>query len=156
MAAWVALRLLLGLAAIAAVGHQQGKSLGWLLTMADGDWHISVAVAGYDHGLHDVGQSRDQSNLAFAPLLPALVRGVMVTGLSPDASGILIATMAGLAAAAAIYLFWAELHGPRTGILLTACWGASPHAVVLFMVYTEALFSALVALFLVAVLRRHG
>jgi hypothetical protein len=79
----------------------------------------------------------------------------MGTGLSPQNSGILVASLAGLAAAAAIYRFGVELYGPRAGILLAACWGALPHAVVLSMVYTEALFSAFVALFLVALLRRQ-
>lgn len=149
--AWAVLRLM-GLATIAVAGHQQGKSLAWLLTDADGDWYIGIATGGYDHGPDGVG---DQSNLAFPPLLPALIRLVMFTGASPDGAGILIAAAAGLAAAAAIYRFGAELRGPRAGILLAACWGALPHAVVLSMVYTEALFSAFAAMFLVAMLRRQ-
>lgn len=152
--AWAAVRLI-GLAAIAVAGHQQGKSLAELLTSSDGNWYVGIATGGYDGGLHDVGGPLPQSNLAFPPLLPALIRLVMFTGLSPDTSGILVAAVAGLVAAAAIYRFGAELHGPRAGVLLTACWGALPHAVVLSMVYTEALFSAFAALFLVAIMRRQ-
>lgn len=47
----------------------------------------------------------------------------------------------------------ARLHGPRTGIVLAALWGAYPTAFVQSMAYTETLFTALAAWSLYAVLR---
>ncbi|MGQ4410323.1 hypothetical protein ACN6K8_001495, partial [[Kitasatospora] papulosa] len=68
-------------------------------------------------------------------------------------AGIAVAWLAGLLAAWGIFAVGARLHGPRTGIVLAALWGAYPTAFVQSMAYTETLFTALAAWSLYAVLR---
>ncbi|MQY07154.1 mannosyltransferase family protein [Actinomadura macrotermitis] len=111
--------------------------------------YINLAQHGYDHGA-------GQSNLAFFPLYPGLVR--VVDAVSPGstvAAGIAVAWVAGLVAAWGIYRLGAFLHDARTGIALAVLWGVIPHAVVESMAYSESLFTALCVWSLYCVLARR-
>ncbi|MFE4688779.1 hypothetical protein ACFRH6_01845 [Streptomyces sp. NPDC056749] len=119
----------------------------------DSVWYQRIAEHGYGHTvtLPDGGAHPD---LAFFPLLPALERGLAtVTPFTVQGAGIAVAWTAGLLAAWGIFAVGARLHGPRTGIVLAALWGAYPTAFVQSMAYTETLFTALAAWSLYAVLR---
>ncbi|QLQ35035.1 glycosyltransferase family 39 protein [Micromonospora robiginosa] len=120
------------------------------LTRADGTWYLAIARHGYD------AYEKTQSNMAFFPLYPGLTAGLeRLTPLSPRESALLVAWVAGLAAAWGLFAIGAHLHDRRTGVLLAALWAAVPHGVVESMGYSESLFTALAAWTLYALLRHR-
>lgn len=150
---WAVLRLL-GLAVLYFGRDRADRSLGTLLTSYDAQWYLSIAQQGYDHGPQPDGAGGlTASNLAFHPLLPTLIRALLALGVPATAAALAVTALAGLAAAAAIYRLGEVLHGARVGVLLVLLWGALPHAVVQSMAYTESLFTALVAVTLLALVR---
>jgi hypothetical protein len=121
----------------------------------DSNWYRQIADDGYDAAVR-IGPDGTPapSNLAFFPLYPALI--ALVTALTPFSSavaGLVVSWLAGLAAAWGIYAVGEHLRDRTTGIVLAALWGALPHALVENLAYSEALFVALAAWSLLAVLR---
>ncbi|MEU1772013.1 glycosyltransferase family 39 protein [Streptomyces sp. NPDC019922] len=153
LAAYAAVRAL-GLLVLQLSASAAGKDALHLLGGRwDSVWYQRIAENGYGYTvtLPDGGTHPD---LAFFPLLPALERGLAtVTAFGVQGAGIAVAWLAGLLAAWGIFAVGARLHGPRTGIVLAALWGAYPTAFVQSMAYTETLFTALAAWSLYAVLR---
>ncbi|MFK4183921.1 glycosyltransferase family 39 protein [Streptomyces sparsogenes] len=151
----------IGVAVLFYWGHRRGRPAAErMATLWDAQLYTEVAAAGYDHGLPSPGadtHTRDAySNLAFFPLYPALIRLVRaVTPLGFPSAALLITWVASLAAAWGIFAVAAWCHGRRTGVLAAVVWGALPHAVVESLAYTEALFTALAAWSLYAVLTRR-
>ncbi len=119
------------------------------LSNYDGIWYARIAAHGYDHG-------HGQSDLAFFPAWPALIRATgWTTTLGYRYAGILVAAVAGLAAAWGLYALGAHLYGQRAGVMLVLVWGLVPWSVVESMAYPEALFTALAAWALWALLTRR-
>ncbi|SFF79959.1 hypothetical protein SAMN05216251_12965 [Actinacidiphila alni] len=113
----------------------------------DSLWFLGIIGHGYDHG------TPLQSNLAFFPLYPQLVRGAdVLSPAGPATTGVLLDWIFALAAAWGIYAVGERLYGQRAGVVLAVLWGAVPHAVVESMAYTESLFTALAAWTLYALL----
>jgi hypothetical protein len=109
------------------------QSAGSLLAFInwDGQHYLRLALGGYP-------LPADPST-AFAPLLPALIALVMVTGLGPIAAGLVVVT----ACSALAFFLFSKLNteqerGPSS-LWLFACF---PTAFYLSVVYTEALFLA--------------
>ncbi|MGW5852252.1 hypothetical protein ACWFQ8_30630 [Streptomyces sp. NPDC055254] len=120
----------------------------------DSAWYLGIAANGYGRTLMTVQTGSVQSDLAFFPLYPVLIRTVSAVvpgGLVP--AGVLVAWVCAGAAAVGVYRIGAHVVGPRAGLLLVGLWAALPHAVVLSLAYTEALLAALAAWALYAVLR---
>ncbi|MER6143914.1 hypothetical protein ABT174_28410 [Streptomyces sparsogenes] len=151
----------IGVAVLFSWGHRSGRPAAErMATLWDAQQYTEVAAAGYDHGLPSPGAGAPTgdaySNLAFFPLYPALIRLVRaVTPLGFPSAALLITWVASLAAAWGIFAVAAWCHGRRAGVLATVVWGALPHAVVESLAYTEALFTALAAWSLYAVLTRR-
>ncbi|MEU1787958.1 hypothetical protein ABZ553_19120 [Streptomyces sparsogenes] len=151
----------IGVAVLFYWGHRRGRPTAErMATLWDAQLYTEVAAAGYDHGLPSPGagaHTRDAySTLAFFPLYPALIRLVRaVTPLGFPSAALLITWVASLAAAWGIFAVAAWCHGRRTGVLAAVVWGVLPHAVVESLAYTEALFTALAAWSLYAVLTRR-
>ncbi|MET8837381.1 hypothetical protein ABZV78_26190 [Micromonospora sp. NPDC004540] len=153
LAAWPALA---GYAAVRAVGlitlaiwgdARDARLLRLIGIRADAGWYLAIAEHGYDRA------ETLQSNMAFFPLYPLLVR--FAEPLSPlqyRNTAIVLAWVASLAAAWGLFAIGNHLHDRRTGILLAVVWGLLPHAIVESMAYTESLFTALAAWSLYAVL----
>ena len=110
---------------------------------------------GYDTSLtHRANGHLVNTNIVFFPALPYLIKGVtIVTSLRPLYAGILVDWIASLAAAWGIFAVGNHIYGRRAGIALVVLWGVQTHAVVESMVYSEALFTALSAWCLYALLR---
>ncbi|GGS11920.1 hypothetical protein F2B00_34090 [Streptomyces parvus] len=144
----------LGLLVFWAAASAAGKDpLGPLSGRWDSVWYQRIAEHGYRYTV-TLPDGSVHSDLAFFPLLPALERAVSaVTPLTLGGAGLLIAWTAGLLAAWGIFAVGAQLHGRRTGVVLAALWGVYPTAFVQSMAYTEALFTALAAWALYAVLK---
>ncbi|MGP3771280.1 hypothetical protein ACTWJ8_10620 [Streptomyces sp. SDT5-1] len=155
---------LLGYAAVRALGllvltvwsAASGKSAHTLLTARwDSLWYTRVAEHGYGWSV-TLPDGTVHSNLAFFPLLPWLERfGAAISPLSYADAGLVVSVPASLAAAWGIFAVGDLLHGRKAGVCLAVLWGALPVGVVASMAYSEALFTALAAWALYAVLRRH-
>jgi hypothetical protein len=125
------------------------------LSRYDGGHYLTIASEGYDTGVRYVDGELDNTNITFFPLFPLLIRIVSLTGMPTLAAGLVVAALSALAAAWGIYAVGERLHSRQLGIMLAILWGALPHAIVQNMVYTESLFTALVAWALRALLREQ-
>jgi hypothetical protein len=147
-------------ALLALFASNYNKPLLDRLTAWDGQWYLSIAEHGYrgiTHGLVDAaGNFAPNTPLAFFPAYPTLLRGLASgTGLSPVNAALVVSLIAGSVAACGIHRIGTLVDDrPRVGILLVTLWAGAPMAITLSMAYTEALFAALAAWTLVAVLEK--
>ncbi|MEU8887049.1 hypothetical protein [Streptomyces sp. NPDC048442] len=122
----------------------------------DSLWYTRIAAHGYGHTVTFAGGAVVQSDLAFFPLYPGLIRAVSAAlPLTPGGAGLLISWTAALAAAWGVFAVTDRLYGRRTATLAVLLWGLLPHSVVLSMAYTEPVLVALSAWALYAVLTRR-
>ena len=147
----ISITVVAALAGPAAVGRR--------LSSWDGGYYLQIARDGYPQTLAgDIGQG---SAVAFFPLDPALIR--VAAALTPGgltAGAILLTLLAGAAAAALIAATAFAALVPRLGpgtarraaLAVAAMWSAQPASFVLSMAYSEALFTALAAACLLALL----
>ncbi|MEU7037317.1 glycosyltransferase family 39 protein [Streptomyces sp. NPDC046237] len=144
---------LTGMLVLAVWAWHLGRSPRALLaTSWDSDWYTRIAAHGYGHTLH-WPDGVVQSDLAFFPLYPALVRAVTtVLPVEGGTAGLLLSWLSAGVAAWGIYLIGERLHGRPTAVLLVLLWGLLPHSIVLSMAYTEPLMTALSAWSLYALL----
>ncbi|WP_405921638.1 hypothetical protein [Streptomyces sp. NBC_00122] len=120
----------------------------------DSAWYLGIAAHGYGRTLMWPATGSIQSDYAFFPLYPTLIRlvsAVLPGGLVP--AGLLVAWVCAAAAAVGVYRVGERVIGPRGGLLLVGLWAALPHSVVLTLAYTEGLLAALAAWTLHALLR---
>jgi hypothetical protein len=118
----------------------------------DALWYTRVAELGYGYEVR-LPNGDVHSNLAFFPLLPWLERAVSaVTPLSYAHAGLAVGTLASLGAAWGIFAVVDLVHGRRAGVCAVLLWAVLPVGIVQSMAYTEALFTALAAWSLYAVL----
>ncbi|MFG3000637.1 hypothetical protein [Streptomyces sp. NPDC048340] len=120
----------------------------------DSVWYLWIAGHGYGRIQMWPASGSVQSDVAFFPLYPLLVRAAsqaLPGGLA--VAGLAVAWAAAALAAVGVYRVGEHLLGARAGVLLVALWAALPHAVVLTLAYTEALLAALAAWTLYALLR---
>lgn len=153
LASYAGVRLL-GLLALATGAALTGASAHERLTRWDAQWYASIARHGY--GLtRTVPDGRHLSDLAFFPLFPLLERALgTVSGLAYVDAGLVLSLLAGLAAAACLHALGTRLHDARTGLLLVLLWAVVPVGIVQSMAYSEALFTALAAGAVLAVVSR--
>ncbi|MEH0629459.1 glycosyltransferase family 39 protein [Streptomyces stelliscabiei] len=143
----------LGLVALAGWSAARDKS-PWTLLSARWDslWYTRVAELGYGYEVR-LPNGDVHSNLAFFPLLPWLERAVSaVTPLSYAHAGLVVGTLASLAAAWGIFAVADHVYGRRVGVRAVLLWAVLPVGIVQSMAYTESLFTALAAWSLYAVL----
>ncbi|MFE9684706.1 hypothetical protein [Streptomyces sp. NPDC006285] len=117
----------------------------------DSLWYLRIADHGYGHTLRPPGLV--QSDLAFFPLYPGLLRTVTeLTPFSGPGAGLLVSWAAAGVAACGIHAIGAHLHDRAVATALVLLWGLLPHSVVLSMAYTEPVLTAFAAWALYAVL----
>ncbi|GAA2451472.1 glycosyltransferase family 39 protein [Streptomyces mauvecolor] len=139
----------------AAAWHRGFSPRARLATSWDADWYVRIAAHGYGRTLSWPDGSV-QSDLAFFPLYPGLIRAVTtVLPVTGGTAGLIVSWTAAAAAATGIYLIGERLYGRPVGTLLVLLWGLLPHSVVLTMAYTEPVMTALAAWSLWAVLERR-
>lgn len=143
----------LGLVALALWSAANDKSAHTLLTARwDSLWYTRVAELGYGYEVR-LPNGDVHSNLAFFPLLPWLERLVpAITPLSYADAGLLVSTLASLAAAWGVFAVADHVYGPRVGVCAVLVWAVLPVGIVQSMAYSESLFTALAAWSLYAVL----
>ncbi|MFE3686302.1 hypothetical protein ACFXPM_24110 [Streptomyces sp. NPDC059095] len=139
----------------AAAWHRDMSPRARLATAWDADWYTRIAAHGYGRTLF-WPDGAVQSDLAFFPFYPGLIRAVTtVLPVTGGTAGLLLSWTAAGAAACAIYLIGERLYGRPVGTLLVLLWALLPHAVVLTMAYTEPVMTAFAAWSLWAVLERR-
>ncbi|WP_055492625.1 glycosyltransferase family 39 protein [Streptomyces sp. TP-A0356] len=143
----------LGLVVLALWSAARGTSPHTLLAARwDALWYTRVAALGYGYEVR-LPNGDVHSNLAFFPLLPWLERlGAALTPLSYADAGLVVATLASLAAAWGIFAVADHVYGRRAGVCAALLWAALPVGIVQSMAYSESLFTALAAWSLYAVL----
>ncbi|MFD9338588.1 hypothetical protein ACFWBF_29955 [Streptomyces sp. NPDC060028] len=144
-----------GLLVLCAASWWAGRSpLRVLGGSWDSVWYVWIAGHGYGRTQMWPAGGSVQSDLAFFPLYPLLLRAVsqvLPGGLA--VAGLAVAWAAAALAAVGVYRVGEHLLGARAGVLLVGLWAALPHGVVLTLAYTEALLSACAAWALYALLR---
>jgi len=122
--------------------HALGPLEAW-----DGRWYRMVAGSGY---LLVPGR---QSDPAFFPLYPVLMRGLHVLGLGYSAAGLVLANVGFLGALVAFYALTKELFEESTARRATAYLAVFPFGYAFSMEYPESIVLALIALAALAALR---
>jgi hypothetical protein len=155
----------IGLLVLTWMATVNGFSVSFALSNWDGQWFLGIAGNGYDNtpeSLRDAFyQHHGETALAFFPGYPALMR--LVAGIGTPfgvgllAAGITITIVSGVITAYGLTRLAGLVRGGsrRMGLILVALFAASPMAIVLSMVYSEALFCALAVWALVGVLERR-
>ncbi len=120
----------------------------------DSRWYLHIAAHGYGHKIWITPQGAVQSDWAFFPLYPGLIRALTtVLPFTPGQAALLIAWAAAGVAAYGVYAIGHHLYGRGVATALVALWAALPHSVELTIAYTESLFAALAIWSLYCVLR---
>ena len=128
----------------------------------DGGYYLQIARVGYPRALpHDPGGA---SPTAFFPLYPSLIRAAhwFVPG-SALVAAVAVSLLAGSVAAGLIAVLAERALSPRldpitarrAALVVVAAWSVGPASFVLSMAYSEALFTALAAGCLLALVARH-
>lgn len=154
LALFAAVRLT-GILAVILTNHLRGHPLvGNLAHAWDSRWYLHIATHGYGDLIWISPQGAVQTDWAFFPLYPALIRALTaVLPLTPGQAALLLAWTAAGVAAHGVYLVGHHLYGRGAATTLVALWAALPHAVELTIAYTESLFAALAAWSLYCVLK---
>ena len=123
----------------------------------DGIAYRQIAGYGYETRLlYSPNGVPQEMRIAFFPLLPVLIKIVAYAlGGSKLFAGILISTVAALAASVGIFRVLRGYISDRTALLVVALWAAAPAAYLESMVYTESLFTALTVFSLIALIRHQ-
>nr|WP_244320348.1 MULTISPECIES: mannosyltransferase family protein [Streptomyces] len=120
----------------------------------DSRWYLHIAAQGYGHKMWITPQGAVQTDWAFFPLYPALIRALTtVLPLTPGRAALLIAWLAAGVAAYGVYVIGHLLYGRGVATALVGLWAVMPHAVELTIAYTESLFAALAIWALYCVLK---
>lgn len=146
---------LAGLLAVILTNALRGRPLVRNLAHSwDSRWYLHIATHGYGRLIDVTPGGAVQTDWAFFPLYPALIRALTtVLPVTPGQSALLIAWAAAVAAAYGVYAVGHRLYGRGVATALVALWAVLPHAVELTIAYTESLFAALAAWSLYCVLR---
>ncbi|MER6570809.1 hypothetical protein ABT288_32635 [Streptomyces sp. NPDC001093] len=137
----------------AVAGRPFGKSL---VHTWDSVWYLHIAEHGYGTQLRITSTGAVQTDWAFFPLYPALIRALRgLLPLTAGQAGLLVAWGSAVLAVYGIYMIGHHLHGRTVATAVVALWAVLPQSVALTLAYTEPLFTACAAWSLYAVLRRR-
>lgn len=139
-----------------AIARANDKIWGVLPLRGDAGWYVGLAEHGYVNEVpHNSDGSVAQSNLAFFPAVPALMRVVhTVTGLDYKYAGVLVSLIAAGFAAVGIFTLVRGVTGAdRAGYIATALWACVPASAVEWIGYTESLATALLVWTMISLLR---
>jgi hypothetical protein len=127
------------------------------LTSWDGKFYRQIAMSGYPAQLPLDAAGHVESNAwAFLPVYPWLTRGLMLlTGLSFDAAGVVLAVIGGAGAALLLYRLLAERIGVTRALWASAFFCFGPMTFLFETTYAESTFLALIFASLVMMTRRH-
>jgi Gpi18-like mannosyltransferase len=114
---------------------------GWeLFSHWDGKWYLEIANLGYSYA--DDG---DFHSVAFYPLFPLLMRGLMTLGMEVEVAGVLINSLAFLGALVLVYFWVEEQYDTGAAKWTTSVLAWCPLSLFGTLIYTEGLFLLLTA-----------
>ncbi|MEW2625066.1 glycosyltransferase family 39 protein [Streptomyces sp. NPDC048106] len=154
LALFAAVRLA-GILAVILTNALRGHRLaGTLAHSWDSRWYLHIAARGYGHKMWITPEGAVQTDWAFFPLYPALIRALTAAlPLTPGQAALLVAWLAAGVAAYGVYVIGHLLYGRGVATALVGLWAVMPHAVELTIAYTESLFAALAVWSLYCVLK---
>jgi hypothetical protein len=120
---------------------------GW-----DTTWYLDIARNGYAHDVGQVGEVF--TNLAFFPLLPAVMAAFLELGANPFVGALVVSNLAFLGALAGLHALTGRLMGTAAATRATWTLALLPPAVYCSLAYTEAI--ALACAVLAALLAVRG
>jgi Gpi18-like mannosyltransferase len=106
-----------------------------LFSLGDAKFYHKIAVSGYEYA-----DDNHEHNVAFFPLLPLIVRGVMMTGLSWEVAGVLVTNLAFLIALIILYDWTCKSYGVNVARCSTAVLACFPMTLFCTVIYSESLF----------------
>jgi hypothetical protein len=121
----------------------------------DGQWYRAIAAHGYPSHVASVHGELTQNAWAFYPAYPALVRVVMVTGVSFGFAASVVSLTCGAAAMCLLYRLLMGRCGRFVAALTVLALCCSPAAPILQVAYTESLALLLIMTSLWALDRRR-
>jgi Gpi18-like mannosyltransferase len=114
---------------------------GWeVFSHWDGKWYTEIATLGYTY----VDDGRWHS-VAFYPLFPLLIRGLMALGMQVEVAGVFINSLAFLAALMVLYFWVEEQYDSSAARWTIAVLAWCPFSLFCTVMYTEGLFLWLTA-----------
>jgi len=127
---------------------------GWLDQIGGWDttWYLDVARNGYAHDMGQVGEVF--TNLAFFPLIPALMAVLLAVGVNPFIGTLVVSNLAFLAALWGLHALTGRTMGPEAATRATWTLALLPPTVYCSMAYTEGV--ALACAVLAALLAVRG
>jgi Gpi18-like mannosyltransferase len=109
---------------------------GWeLFSHWDGKWYLEIANLGYSYA--DDGEYH---SVAFYPLFPLLMRGLMTLGMEAEVAGVLINSLAFLGALVLVYFWVEEQYDTGAAKWATSVLAWCPLSLFCTVIYTEGLF----------------
>jgi Gpi18-like mannosyltransferase len=134
MLIWIAMLLIAPL--LSAPSGGIAATFGWGVFDAwDSGHYGAIATSGYEYA--DDGKGH---NLAFFPLFPLIIRGVMAVGLPFQMAGTLINNVAFLIALYCLYFWVKQQHGKDSARWATAVLAWCPLSMFAAVIYTEGLY----------------
>jgi hypothetical protein len=113
----------------------------------DSEWYFKIVTEGYRF----IDDPTIEQNVVFYPLYPMLARAlVVVSGLTPSDSMLLVSNVAGLSAVVALFKLVRDEFGDRLALATTALLSFFPTSILLSAGYTEPLELLLIVLFFIA------
>ncbi|HEY5229518.1 MAG TPA: hypothetical protein VIJ11_01335 [Galbitalea sp.] len=117
----------------------------------DASYYRRISEHGYPQVLPMAHGQVAPNSWAFYPVFPGIVHAVtVVTGLNPDAAGVLVATLAGAGAAVILGRLLDRRIGYRAAVWTVAVFSFGPVSFLLQLPYAESLFCLLLFASLVA------
>ena len=141
-AIWLSSRLLIWIVMLCLVPTLPAPSggvspnFGWeVFNYWDSGHYHTIATTGYEFS-NDGGEH----NVAFFPLFPLMVRGLMNLGLRFEIAGMLINNLSFLLACYCLYFWVKQSHGTRAAICTVAVLTWIPTSMFTGVIYTEGLY----------------
>lgn len=126
------------------------------LSIWDGQWFLQAVTRGWPRHLPMANGQVLANPTAFFPLFPLLLRWIsFATRLSPSVVGLVISGASGLTAVFAVGLLTREFAGEEKAERAALLFAVSPGAFVFNLMYAEGILLTMVALGLIALLRRR-
>jgi Gpi18-like mannosyltransferase len=111
-------------------------TFGWdLFARWDGGGYAEIATIGYEYDL-----DADKYSVAFFPLFPMVIHGLMTLGIPAKVAGTLVNNLAFLGALGVAYHWVRNCHGVSAARWTTAVLAWSPFSLFGTVIYTEGLF----------------
>ncbi|MBV8885999.1 MAG: hypothetical protein JO235_18670 [Chroococcidiopsidaceae cyanobacterium CP_BM_RX_35] len=139
---WLLSRLLIGVAMLLVAPSLPVPPSGIVPTFSwdvfsawDSVFYEKIATSGYEYA-----PDSHKHSVAFFPLFPLLIRGVMALGLPVEVAGTLVNNLAFLGALIVLYRWMAERHGISVARWATAVIAWCPLSLFGTVIYSEGLF----------------